>query len=135
MLEGSCLCIGIRFTITGRRSLISICHCSLCRKTTGGGGAAEITVDAQGFTWITGRDLVGDGPKHTFCRTCGAHIPYAIAGGKQINVPVGSLDGNPTIAVGRHIYVGSKAHWETIGPGGSLQYAENGRLLPVDEQA
>src|SRR5262245_55671582 len=131
MIEGSCLCKGIRFRIVGRHSEISMCHCSLCRKTTGGGAASEITVDGNGFVWLAGQELVAEGPKHAFCRICGCHAPYGPANG-NMNVPVGALDAAPAIAVGRHIYIDSKAAWDMIGDDGALRYPENGDPLPLN---
>ena len=72
---------------------------SLCRKTTGGGPASEITVDGKGFVWLAGQDLVTEGPKHAFCRVWGCHTPYPLADG-NINVPVGALDGAPAMPSG-----------------------------------
>jgi hypothetical protein len=100
-----------------------MCHCSLCRKTTGGGPASEITVNGNGFVWLAGQELVANGPKHAFCRVCGCHAPYPLNDG-NINVPVGGLDGAPAIAVGRHIYVASKASWDLIGNDGAVHYPE-----------
>lgn len=131
MIKGSCLCRGIRFQVVGRHSNISMCHCSLCRKTTGGGPASEITVEAGGFVWICGQELVSEGPKHAFCRVCGCHAPYPIADGR-VNVPVGALDDAPRIAVGRHIYVASKASWDWINEDEGIIYSEGGEPLPID---
>jgi hypothetical protein len=133
MLKGSCLCKGIQFEITGPHSRIHHCHCSLCRKTTGGGPSAEITCTKDGFRWISGRDLVIDGPKHAFCRVCGVHAPYPH--GTQVSVPVGSLDDNPALVVGQHIFVGSRARWEAIGPDGAPRFELHGSHLPLDQQA
>src|SRR5512138_2183729 len=33
----------------------------------------------------------------------------------RLNVPIGALDGTPSIPVGRHIYVASKPSWDLIG--------------------
>jgi hypothetical protein len=131
MIEGSCLCKGIRFRVVGRHSEISMCHCSLCRKTTGGGPASEITVEGKGFVWLAGQELVAEGPKHAFCRVCGCHTPYPLTDG-SINVPVGALDGAPAVAVGRHIFVDSKASWDVIGDDGATRYPENGERLPLN---
>jgi hypothetical protein len=38
-------------------------------------------------------------------------------------VTLGCVDGNPDVAIQRHIFVGSKASWETI-PEGIPQYQE-----------
>lgn len=134
MLKGSCLCKGIQFEIDGLHSRISRCHCSLCRKTTGGGPTAEIV--ASGFRWLSGSDLVVDGPKHAFCRVCGAHAPYPVGGdGSRFFIPVGSLDGDPPLQVGQHIFVGSRAGWEAIGADGAPQHEAGGTRLPLDQQA
>jgi hypothetical protein len=75
MLVGSCLCKGIRFQIAGAHSKVIVCHCSLCRKTSGTSSAAYIVIGYDQLTWLSGQDLVKSGPKHSFCRECGAHAP------------------------------------------------------------
>ena len=62
MLKGSCLCGGIRFEITGKHSKVVICHCSRCRKTSGAGSAAQLVVKYGGLLWLSGEDLVVNGP-------------------------------------------------------------------------
>ena len=39
-------------------------------------------------------------------------------------VTLGCVNGDPSIEIGRHIYVASKANWEVI-PDGVLQYQED----------
>lgn len=41
----------------------------------------------------------------------------------MLQVTLGCVDGNPEIELGMHIFVGSKASWETIS-GGAPQYEE-----------
>jgi hypothetical protein len=137
MLKGSCLCKGIRFEISGLHSKVSICHCSLCRKTSGTGSSASIVVGYDQLTWISGQELVSSGPKHAFCRVCGAHAPDSIEGKTVYIVPAGVLDDNPALLVGQHIYVGSKARWEAIGDDGAPQFQADapGPPLPCDQMA
>lgn len=138
MLKGSCLCGGMRFEITGLHSKVSICHCSLCRKTSGTSSSAAIVVDYGSLKWLSGEDLVMSGPKHSFCRRCGAHAPDANPRKTVYVVPAGILDDNPSLAVGQHIYCGSKARWEVIGADGAPQYDEDpppGPPLPRDQVA
>lgn len=104
MLKGSCLCQGMRFEITGTHSKVGICHCSLCRKTSGTGSSAAIVVAYDQLTWLAGQELVTSGPKHSFCRVCGAHAPDSNPRKTVYVVPVGVLDGNPNLLVGQHIY-------------------------------
>jgi hypothetical protein len=115
----------MRFEITGTHSKVSICHCSLCRKTSGTGSSAAIVVGYDQLTWLTGQELVAGGPKHAFCRVCGAHAPDSNARKTVYIVSVGILDDNPMLQVGQHIYVGSKAHWEVIGEDGAPQFEED----------
>jgi len=39
-------------------------------------------------------------------------------------VPAGILDDNPKLAVGEHIFVGSKAHWDVLGEDGAPRFDE-----------
>ncbi|MDP2822502.1 MAG: hypothetical protein Q8O52_07460 [Sulfuritalea sp.] len=45
MIEGSCLCGGIRYQYDGEIEEISICHCSQCRKAQGSAFAAASPVE------------------------------------------------------------------------------------------
>jgi hypothetical protein len=137
MLKGSCLCGGMRFEITGTHSKISLCHCSLCRKTSGTGSSAAIVVGYDQLNWLSGLELVTNGPKHSFCRVCGAHAPDSNPRKTLYVVPVGILDDNPELLVGQHIFVGSKAHWDVIGEDGARQFvdASTEPPLPRDQVA
>ena len=131
MLKGSCLCQGMRFEITGTHSKVRICHCSLCRKTSGTGSSAAIVVAYDQLTWLAGQELVTSGPKHSFCRVCGAHAPDSNPRKTVYVVPVGVLDGNPNLLVAQHIYVGSKAHWDAIGEDGAPRFDEGSPNPPL----
>jgi len=52
---------------------------------------------------------------------CGSPAPDADAARTRYQVPAGLLDGDPPLRVAEHIYVGSKAQWETIA-GGAPQH-------------
>jgi hypothetical protein len=131
MLKGSCLCGNMRFEINGMHSKVSICHCSLCRKTSGTGSSAAIVVAYDDLKWLSGLELVANGPKHSFCRACGAHAPDSNPRKTLYVVPVGILDDNPKLLVGRHIFVGSKAHWDVIGEDGASQFEEDSPEPPL----
>ena len=131
MLKGSCLCGGMRFEITGTHSKVSICHCSLCRKTSGTGSSAAIVVGYDQLNWLSGLDLVTNGLKHSFCRVCGAHAPDSNPRKTLYVVPVGILDDNPELMVGQHIFVGSKARWDVIGEDGARQFEEASTEPPL----
>jgi hypothetical protein len=131
MIKGSCLCGGIQFEVSGLHSKVVICHCSRCRKTSGTSSAAQIVVRYDALLWRSGEDLVVNGPKHAFCRVCGAHAPDANARKTAYIVPAGILDDNPRLVVGEHIFVGSKAHWDVLGDDGAPQFNEGNPGPPI----
>lgn len=117
---GRCLCGAIRFGLKEKLAPVGFCHCSLCRRVSGGVSNAVLNVRRDRFEWLSGEDDVQTyvnetGWKSLFCRTCGAPAPHVRAGGERVLVPAGLLDGNPDLALSGHIFVGSKAKWEVIG--------------------
>lgn len=120
MIGGSCLCGAVRFEIAGAHSRIGICHCSLCRKVSGGGSTAVVALAAANLRWISGQDAIAQyerasGYGTSFCRVCGSPVPDPDSRRTMYCVPVGLLDGDPALRVGDHIYVGSRASWDEIG--------------------
>ena len=57
MVEGSCLCGAVRYRIRGELGPIALCHCSMCRKTSGTAFATNATVACAAFELLAGRDL------------------------------------------------------------------------------
>ncbi len=118
-LHGSCLCGGVRYTITAPFLRANLCHCSRCRKHSGTGASAQGRVPADAFTLTAGEQLLtvwrpGDGGMaKVFCRTCGSSL---FGGdwpdGPEVSVRLGALDGDPGITVQFHTYAGAPAAWE-----------------------
>lgn len=120
MLEGSCLCGGVRFTITGLHSGVGFCHCSLCRKVSGAAATAIVVLDFDQLIWRSGEALVRrferpSGYGSAFCQTCGSPAPDHDRARTVWCVPAGLLDGDPALAIADHSYVASRARWDVIG--------------------
>lgn len=119
VLQGSCVCGGIRFEISGPLEGIQQCHCSICRKASGTAAIATILVSADQLKWIAGEDLIRtfarpSGYGTAFCSVCGSPAPDSNAKRTRYGIPAGLLDGDPPLHVTGHIFVGSKASWDTI---------------------
>ena len=54
MLEGSCLCGGVRYRVTGRLSAVACCHCVQCRKASGAEFATNASVELNAFALLAG---------------------------------------------------------------------------------
>ncbi len=128
MRQGQCSCGAVRFAYEEPAAGIYVCHCSLCRRSTGANGIAVVVVPNERFRWIAGAESVvawtkpGTDWETFFCPTCGSKVPGRNDDARMF-VPVGSLDDTAGMKVIHHIFVGSKAPWDAIGDDGA-QHAE-----------
>jgi hypothetical protein len=121
-MKGSCLCGTVQYEILGSAKYFGFDHCSRCRKATGSAFAAELICNAAEFRWICGSQLVNTyeapvrisapGYRRAFCTICGGPVP--IVDDHEVNVPAGTLDDDPGLRPGAHIFVDFKAPWFEI---------------------
>ncbi len=124
MAGGRCNCDAVVFEIDTDISDVYVCHCSICRKSTGSNGIPVIIIDNKAFRWLQGEDYIqtwkksGSEWQTWFCRVCGSPLP-GINDATRMFVPVGLItDGGKDLKVTHHLYVGSKAEWDEIGDAG-----------------
>ena len=77
-LRGSCLCQGVRFEVRPPFLRASHCHCSRCRKHSGGPGCVQARVPREQFALLAGADLIATYAEpgyatKAFCR-CGSSL-------------------------------------------------------------
>ena len=124
MINASCNCGTVSFSIHQEVSDIYVCHCSICRRGTGCQGITVVVVENDVFEWRSGEEQVKTWhkPNHdwliSFCQTCGSPVP-----GKNDDnttyIPAGLLvDSADQLKVAHHIWVDSKAPWDHIGDEG-----------------
>ena len=121
MLRGSCLCKGIQYEISGPLKFVRNCHCSMCRKVTGAAFRTRAAVRNSDFRWTKGEELVGryessPGEFKAFCKVCGSTLGtfFPNAPHQTMGLALGTLDDNPGVRPGCHVYVASKAPWYEI---------------------
>jgi hypothetical protein len=120
IVTGSCLCGHVAYEIHGELERMLNCHCSRCRRRSGAPHATTAFAPPNSLRWTRGADAVAnyalpEAPRHrtTFCRLCGSMLPSELAG-VVVSLPVGSIDTPIALAPSAHIFVDSKAPWETI---------------------
>ncbi len=126
---GSCNCGAVQFHVAKSVSNVFICHCSICRKSTGGNGIAYVLVPKGGFRWESGVERISHWKKPEaewetwFCSVCGSRLPGPNDASRMF-IPA-SLFSDPSVSlkVAHHIWVGSKAEWDEIGDDG-VQHPE-----------
>ena len=124
MTRGECNCGAVAFEIRDVVSDIYVCHCSICRRSTGSNGIAVIVVDKDRFRWTHGEDRVATWKKPDvdwqtwFCSVCGSALPGENDATRMF-VPAGSItEGGDALRVKHHIWVDSRAVWDEIGDTG-----------------
>ncbi|MEM9623973.1 MAG: GFA family protein [Pseudomonadota bacterium] len=131
MISGECFCGEIKFEIDGVLGQTTSCHCSRCRKAFSAQASAAARVEPGQFRWVAGADklasYVGEhGFGIGFCSRCGSTL-CTLYEGAVYQVTLGCVNGDPQVGIDRHIFVGSKAAWETFPedlPPGTAAYAE-----------
>ena len=120
MLEGSCLCGGIRYEISAEVGPSIHCHCVQCRKASGASFTTNASVAADAFRFVEGESLVGEfesspGQLRCFCTRCGSPLIKRIADKPEtIRLRLGTLDSDPETTPAAHIFLRSKAPWTVI---------------------
>ena len=117
MIEGSCLCGGIRYQYDGGIEEIVLCHCSQCRKAQGSAFAANSPVESARFRLLAGTELLKEfratpGKARVFCANCGSPIYSALDDFPEVKrLRLGTVDTPFVCSNVYHIFAGSKASW------------------------
>jgi hypothetical protein len=125
-LEGGCLCGAVRYKImTGDETGLnasaldgSYCHCSMCRKATGGGYAMLFDVPRSAMTWTRGAPAIyRSSPIATrgFCAACGSPLYVETDAEPVRSMTVGTLDDPSVFRPDHHYGIESRLPWADCG--------------------
>lgn len=115
-ITGGCYCGKIRYAIE-QETLhdVANCHCSICRRTTGGTLTTWATIPQASLRWETVAPHVYQSSAEAeryFCSTCGAQLAlYTILAPLSIDITIATLDHPDAYPPDRHIWVNSKLSW------------------------
>ena len=127
-VAGGCLCGGVRYEVELPFRRASTCHCSRCRKHGGGGGLTQGRVPRERFRLLAGGELLRvfrpeDGMAKAFCSVCGSSLfGGEWAGGDEVSVRFGTLDGDAELRPQYHSFVADSGVWDTLPDDGALRY-------------
>lgn len=91
---GGCQCGAVRYRI-GAKPVVTVCHCRMCQKASGGPFAVLAMVDGRAVTWTRGapgRYRSSDVAERWFCAACGTPLAFADREDGGLELMVGSLD-------------------------------------------
>lgn len=117
LLEGSCHCGAVRFSLQSRTSVPYMrCYCSACRKTAGGGGYAVNLMGPADSLEVSGREhlkvyscrmeggAISPGQRH-FCGECGSALWMADSRWPELVHPFASAVDTPLPAPPAQVYI------------------------------
>jgi hypothetical protein len=118
-MYGKCLCGLVSFDIIDVVPKLYQCHCSLCRKQGGAPSNTAAIFAKKHFQWLSGHEHVKSWVKDTgfrsdFCSRYGSPVPNPLRTVPYYWVLAGLLEGDVQLEVAAHLYVDSRASWDTI---------------------
>ena len=115
MLTGGCYCGDIRYEAHGQPFDRTVCHCSICRRTTGAPFVAWFSVHRAELRFVKGSPQrfrsTAKGAR-TFCARCGTQLTFEhgdLPG--EIDVTTCSLDDPSRAAPEDHTRTSSRLDW------------------------
>ena len=108
--NGKCLCGSVELEVEMENSEVAACHCSMCRKWSGGPMMAMETSDTliiSGESSVSRYDS-SEWADRGFCVKCGTHLFYHLKPNNQYHIPVGLLNIEAEIDFSHQIFIDEK---------------------------
>lgn len=127
-MKGSCWCGGVQFEVREPFLSMSFCHCTSCKRISGGVGTANGRARTEWIEVTQGRELLttyqpDEGSKKTFCSICGSNL---FGGGwpesESSSVRLASFGLDFDQKPEAHTFMRSVAAWEVVADDGLPRY-------------
>jgi len=119
-MKGSCLCGTIKYEIDSIDMPVGHCHCQTCRKAHAAPFSSNAGVMREHFHWLQGENRLSSfmsspGKLRHFCSVCGSHLVAERLGQPHVIVRIATLDEDPGIKPGMHIWTSHDVPWLEYG--------------------
>jgi hypothetical protein len=132
LTTGGCLCGQIRYSIHEAPDLVCFCHCTSCRKATGGAVVAWATFRESALRIDRGSLTLCEtstGVTRGHCARCGSSITYQhVRRHGEVDVTVASTDQPEKLRPSLHVWTQDKPTWLVIGD----NLPQHERTIPAD---
>lgn len=108
-VSGGCLCGAITYTST-TNGKVGVCHCSMCRRWSGGPAfALEHSADLH----VTGDEHLtvyksSDWGERCFCKTCGTNLFWRSPTYNHVSIMAGTLTDDAALTFTNQIFIDNK---------------------------
>jgi hypothetical protein len=122
----------VRFEVTEPFTAVSQCHCTSCKRISGGTGTVSGRARTEAIRVLAGEELLtryqpDEGSAKTFCSVCGSNL---FGGGwpetETASVRLSAIDDPFDRKPDAHIFVRSVAAWETLPDDGAERFDVRG---------
>jgi hypothetical protein len=114
-LTGGCFCGWVRYEASGTPFHETICHCSMCRRTTGAPFVTWFSVPRTQFRLIRGepaRFRSSANGQRSFCAHCGTQLTFEHQDfPSEIDITTCSLDDPNVLPPKDHTWMRSRLDW------------------------
>lgn len=113
MVQGSCLCGAVNVSTTSMNNHIGACHCTMCRKWSGG---PFLAVECGGDVSFSGEEYIktyqsSQWAERGFCQKCGSHLFYRLKQNNQYYIPVAIFDHSENWVFDHQIFIDEKPEY------------------------
>ena len=115
MHSGGCFCRAVRYEVEGAPSHETLCHCAICRRTSGAPFVGWASFRRAGFHFTAGspaRFRSSPVALRSFCAACGTPLTFEHDDfPDELDLTLCSLDDPESIVPRDHTYVRSRLSW------------------------
>ncbi|MBB3224707.1 GFA family protein [Pseudoduganella umbonata] len=115
MHQGGCFCGAVRYLVTAVPFNSTLCHCTMCRRSSGAPCVAWFSVPRTGLRFTAGMLAYyasSPGVRRGFCAGCGTQVTFEDARWPgELDVTTASLDDPEVVPPGDHTYMQSHLPW------------------------
>ena len=121
-ITGGCFCRAVRYrcSLDGTPD-VAVCHCSECRRSTGGTHVTWLTVPRERLQWLAGEPgqvRTNETTVRSFCPDCGTQLSLvSTRAPATIDITVCSTDYPEQLPPDRHIWLRNRLRWVSIEDG------------------
>lgn len=118
-VTGKCLCGAVAFSAQAKSLDVSVCHCSMCNRWSGG---LSMFLEVAGAPKFEGQDNIGlyrssEWGDRGFCKVCGSSLFWKLVGEDRYTLSAGCLDDQSPLHFALEIFIEDKpAYYDFANP-------------------
>lgn len=126
-VSGRCLCGSVSYEFEITEQVFDVCHCSICRKWSGGPGFGVTAATVPRFIGENHIQTYSspDWAERAFCNKCGTHLFYRLKDKSFTNFQLGALDNCGDYRFSLQIFIDSKP--------ANYSFADNTKIMTEAE--